>query len=315
MAVKDLLQSDGEFDILSVDSDRPATCNSLPLAGGGPFSVPPAAGAVAGVDRRYQLDCTLDDPLGVLAADGPPNTGRWILTVRAQADSAQSLNNVATGVADVPDPDTSNNQDETATRIANDADLRMIKIASPSGPVLAGDQISYLLVVDNLGPSAASGVSIVDAITSDGLFDLVGVNPNVDGNRPTATCAPLGPRLSTMTVYSTGWPMTWTSSGLASLVTTMSLSHVDRVVLTPAAWSPLVSPGAASHVATAALTMLAPHAKSPSNSTVMTMAMDCWAAIWPKAHVTTSTGDSVQRASLTETNDTPAGRASTRPTL
>ncbi len=193
VAVKDLLQSDGEFDILSVDSDRPATCNSLPLAGGGPFSVPPAAGAVAGVDRRYQLDCTLDDPLGVLAADGPPNTGRWILTVRAQADSAQSLNNVATGVADVPDPDTSNNQDETATRIANDADLRMIKIASPSGPVLAGDQISYLLVVDNLGPSAASGVSIVDAITSDGLFDLVGVNPNVDGNRPTATCAPLGP--------------------------------------------------------------------------------------------------------------------------
>ncbi|WP_343391877.1 hypothetical protein [Candidatus Amarobacter glycogenicus] len=69
----------------------------------------------------------------------------------------------------------------------------MIKIASPSGPVLAGDQISYLLVVDNLGPSAASGVSIVDAISSDGLFDLVGVNPNVDGNRPTATCAPLGP--------------------------------------------------------------------------------------------------------------------------
>ncbi|MCE7937266.1 MAG: DUF11 domain-containing protein [Chloroflexi bacterium CFX6] len=116
VAIHDLLQSSGTFDVLSVASNRPATCGSLPDADGGdPFA--PTGGAVTGVDRRYQLDCTLDEPLGVLAADGPPDTGRWILTVTVTADASQDLNNVAsvqTGQA--TDPDASNNQSPVVQR-------------------------------------------------------------------------------------------------------------------------------------------------------------------------------------------------------
>ncbi|MEO8083674.1 MAG: hypothetical protein ABI780_07630, partial [Ardenticatenales bacterium] len=191
-AVKDLLQSDGTFDILSVDSDRPATCNSLPVAGGGPFPAPPAAGAVAGVDRRYQLDCTLAAPLGVLAADGPPNTGRWILTVRAVAGTAQSMNNVATGVAAVRDPDVSNNQDRTANRVTNGADLRVVKFGKPDGSVRAGGILTYTLLVDNLGPNTATGVALKDVLRSDGTFDVIDVTsdrPMVCGSSPNGLAA------------------------------------------------------------------------------------------------------------------------------
>jgi uncharacterized repeat protein (TIGR01451 family) len=190
-AIKDLLQSNGEFDVLSVTSDRPATCNSLPDSDGGdPYDVPPPGGATTNVDRRFQLDCVLTateagpGSLGVLRADGPPNSGRWILTMDVVADTKQSLNNVATAVSGALDPDQSNNQDQVETDITQSADLRVVKFGKPDGAVRAGDILTYTIIVDNLGPSAAPGVALKDVIRSDGTFDVINIDSDLD-----MTCA------------------------------------------------------------------------------------------------------------------------------
>ena len=122
MALKDILQTNGTFDLIDIVSDRAATCTLL-LPGDvvqGPFPltadpwppnapVPPAPGVnqptgEGGIQERLQVDCTLVEDLDVLAADGPPNSGRWILTVRVRAFQSQSMNNVADVVADTFDP-------------------------------------------------------------------------------------------------------------------------------------------------------------------------------------------------------------------
>ncbi|MFN8422541.1 MAG: hypothetical protein U0470_03840 [Anaerolineae bacterium] len=134
---------------------------------------------------------TLTCSLGTIAAGASASFD--IFTMVGVGVAPGSYANTAAASSTTPDPNDGNDSDTAVVTVKTRADLRVIKIASPSGPVGAGTQIHYLLVVDNLGPSAATGVTLVDALSSDGLFDLVSVNPNFDGNRPTATCAPLGP--------------------------------------------------------------------------------------------------------------------------
>ncbi|MCE7937765.1 MAG: DUF11 domain-containing protein [Chloroflexi bacterium CFX6] len=113
-AIKDLIAASGQFDVEAVSSDRPATCNSLPAPiGGNPFvpanALTAGTGQTGNLSNLYQLDCTLDDPLGVLAADGPPNSGRWIVQIAVDGDEPGSINNAVTALSGSLDPDQSNN--------------------------------------------------------------------------------------------------------------------------------------------------------------------------------------------------------------
>lgn len=173
VSIKDLMQSDGDFDVLEIESDRAMTCSSLPAAAGGsPFSVPPADGAVTGVSERYQLDCTLDDPLDVLQADGPPNSGRWVVTVRVRANERQDIDNVADVLAATGDPNLSNNHAEVEHAIDEVVDLGIEKVANPDqGP--PNGLVTYVLTVTNNGPSTAENVVVTDIVPAE--FAIAGV--------------------------------------------------------------------------------------------------------------------------------------------
>ena len=217
-AIKDLLQSSYRFDLIDITSDRDMVCTSLPPLPGGattipgtpwpPALAPPAFGVdpvtgIAAVQERLELDCTLlDDPatpadesrLEVLRADGPPNSGRWILTMRVRATQLQDINNRATVLSDASDPDYANNSARVEHEITSVSDVRVTKTAvgevvvdggcgfdwifDPNAPgpfpapgfatsptnVTAGRRISYTVSITNDGPSVAENVWFSDRL-------------------------------------------------------------------------------------------------------------------------------------------------------
>ncbi len=98
------------------------------------------------------------------------------------------ITNTATVQAITPDAFLANNQDDSTVFIRTEADLRVRKFGKPDAQVRADELLTYTIIVDNLGPSWAHGTTVTDEIVSSGLFDVIAVDPDVNGNRPTAVC-------------------------------------------------------------------------------------------------------------------------------
>jgi len=69
------------------------------------------------------------------------------------------------------DPDTSNNAAVTSLSVIDQADLRIIKLVSPSPTMEAGRQFTYTIIVDNLGPTTADNVVVTDTLVTSGPVD------------------------------------------------------------------------------------------------------------------------------------------------
>jgi len=222
VSLKDVLQSGEQFDLIDITSDRATTCRSLTAVGtetnniaGTPWppSLPPVPffgvlepTGIPLINQRLQVDCTLtqgDNPLtprneaqlAVLRADGPPNSGRWILTMRVRFRQAQDIRNVAdvlSATAEEPQPD--NNHAEVLHEITDVANLSIVKTAvgevqvtgqpgliyntttaAPAFPqapnyttsatlATAGRRIRYTLRIQNGGPSDAENVIVTDRL-------------------------------------------------------------------------------------------------------------------------------------------------------
>ncbi len=220
-ALKDVLQSSGRFDLIDITSDRRTSCRALPAHSGGnpqlilPTAWPPAAPpppppppgnilpptGIANIMQRLQVDCIMvDDPatlttptstindegfLNTLRADGPPNDGRWVLTMRVRAAETQEIRNVADILSSPPAPqmeskdlNLANNHAEVETEITAVANLRVTKTAvgevttagCPPGTannanqVTAGRRLTYTVQVTNNGPSIAVNTVLIDRL-------------------------------------------------------------------------------------------------------------------------------------------------------
>ena len=96
-----------------------------------------------------------------------PNTNKEILirgTVNSIPDTA--IENTVTVMSDTPDPDLSNNTDTFINGVNDLADLSITKTGDPK-PVIAGELITYTLVVTNAGPSIAENVILTDNLSQD----------------------------------------------------------------------------------------------------------------------------------------------------
>jgi uncharacterized repeat protein (TIGR01451 family) len=100
-----------------------------------------------------------------------------LITGEVLSDAAGVITNTATiASADVDDPNPENDSSTIETQIVGNADLRIVKTSSPN-PVLAGEEITYTLTVNNFGPSDALDVrvnDIVPAAVLDPEFTLDG---------------------------------------------------------------------------------------------------------------------------------------------
>lgn len=68
-----------------------------------------------------------------------------------------------------PDPDPNNNTSTITVPVVTQADLAVIKTATPN-PLVAGEDITYSITVINSGPSMAQNVSVTDLLPSELVF-------------------------------------------------------------------------------------------------------------------------------------------------
>ncbi len=111
--------------------------------------------------------CTVDG----LAVD---STAAFTISVRADDDlePGSSLENVAVVAAETSDPNLANNRDDADTSIVGLTDLVLTKVRDPATPatVVAGEAITYVIAVENDGPSVAQSVEVVDELPAGVRF-------------------------------------------------------------------------------------------------------------------------------------------------
>jgi uncharacterized repeat protein (TIGR01451 family) len=98
------------------------------------------------------------------------------ITVTATINSVGAFDNSATVSATEPDPNGGNNTDNTGNNgvTGASADVSVVKTLTTAGPFLAGQSISYSLVVTNAGPSTATTVQVTDTPTNLAITNVSG---------------------------------------------------------------------------------------------------------------------------------------------
>ena len=92
-----------------------------------------------------------------------------------------AITNRAVVFTGTTDPNLSNNTGTVAVVVAPAADLAVTQTAAPN-PVLTSQNLTYILMVTNLGPSAASSVTVTDALPAGFSFVSANVNQGTCSN-------------------------------------------------------------------------------------------------------------------------------------
>ena len=140
-----------------------------------------------GVSYEFDSDSCVEGPVGTLVCSlGDLVSGgsaSFTITVRVDGSvpAGTVLTNTATTTSDLPDPDPGNNTDTADVTVVPRVDLR-VTIDDTVDPVAAGDLLGYVLLVENLGPSDATGVVVthtlpagVGYVSDDGGCDTSGL--------------------------------------------------------------------------------------------------------------------------------------------
>ena len=171
--------------VVQVGNNGPATAtgvtfvDTLPASVAFVSAVPTAevscshsGGAMGGV-----VTCNVDDL--------PPTSGaQVVITVRPGQTGTISNQVAVSGIEN--DPNTLNNNAVAITTVTPTSDLQVTKTASPTSPpgVYTGDPLIYTIIVRNNGPSAATGVQMIDTLPVDVGFTAATTTQG--------TCSPQG---------------------------------------------------------------------------------------------------------------------------
>jgi uncharacterized repeat protein (TIGR01451 family) len=116
---------------------------------------------------------TAEETAGTITANlGDMQVGESaIVTIVVTVDSSwtEGLRNTAQVTSDTLDPDPQNNLAEEPTEVEQLVNLSITKSDTPD-PVVAGQPLTYTLLVRNDGPSDATGVVVVDDLPGDVTF-------------------------------------------------------------------------------------------------------------------------------------------------
>jgi uncharacterized repeat protein (TIGR01451 family)/LPXTG-motif cell wall-anchored protein len=106
-----------------------------------------------------QASVTVTCGIGALSVG---DSGQIFIEVEVPADSsAATISNTATISSDVSDPESSNDTATEDTTVGAAADLSITKVGTPD-PVIAGDNVTYMITYSNAGPSDAIDVVVTD---------------------------------------------------------------------------------------------------------------------------------------------------------
>ena len=157
---------------LVVTNDGPSTARAVHLDDPLPDGLESATAAVSGGGS-----CAV--AAGVATCELPelPAGASRTITIAGRVSAsftAGSITNAASVAATTPDPDLTDNASAITSAVAARADLQVDK----TGPatVVAGDRISWTVVVTNAGPSDAQAAALVDTLP-DNLVDPAASGP------------------------------------------------------------------------------------------------------------------------------------------
>ena len=151
------------------------------------------------------------------------------ITLVVKPQSAGTISNAANVVANEPDPDSTNNSSTETTTIAPAADLK-ISVTDNKTSIAAGSQNVYTIIVNNLGPSAATGAAITDTFPSS--FASVTYTATQLGGATGFTASGSG-NISDTVNFPAGSKITYTAKGKLSSAATGTLSD-NATVTKPA---------------------------------------------------------------------------------
>jgi len=112
---------------------------------------------------------------GVVTADfgtitaGASATLVFVVTVSAATPDGTLISNTADVTATTTDPDLLDNSITQTTAVNAEADLSVVKTDSPD-PVIAGNDLTYTIIVTNNGPSDAQSVDLSDVLPAGTTF-------------------------------------------------------------------------------------------------------------------------------------------------
>jgi uncharacterized repeat protein (TIGR01451 family) len=167
--------------VLQVGNNGPAVATGVTLVDTLPPSVTfisatPTAGVVCNHSAGV-VTCNVPDL--------PPSTGAQIV-LTVQPNQTGTISNEAVVSGTLTDDYTLNNTAVAITTITPTSDLYVTKTANPTSPpgVPAGEPLVYTIVVGNNGPSAATGVQMIDTLPVDVSF--------VSATTTQGSCSPTG---------------------------------------------------------------------------------------------------------------------------
>ncbi|MCB0867760.1 MAG: DUF11 domain-containing protein [Solirubrobacterales bacterium] len=184
-ASKDLviLGEDFTFD-LTVTNHGPSKATSVAITDDLPAGL-------SFVSATPPPGCAIQPLSGILGCEiGTLNSGAShtvTVTVHVDGDAFGTIVNTATVGAQQTDPNPDNNTDSDQVEVGS-ADLKVTKtLKSPASPV-TGSNVVYEVTVENLGPSDATGVVLVDALPA-GLDGVSTNKAECAVNAPNVDCA------------------------------------------------------------------------------------------------------------------------------
>ncbi|MGG3672532.1 DUF11 domain-containing protein [Bacillus nitratireducens] len=116
--------------------------------------------------------------LGTLLAGG---TVQILIRGTVSGTASGTIANTAVVSSTTFDPNLENNSDTSFVPVGSAADISVVKTASPS-PVVAGELLTYTLVVSNAGPNDAENVTLTDVIPSEVLSPQFSIDGGVTFN-------------------------------------------------------------------------------------------------------------------------------------
>lgn len=216
-------------------------------------------------------------------------------TITASVDSGASvgdiITNSATSSAAEPDPAPGNNSASASVTVEREADLALAKTASqPTG--VAGDTVQWLLQVNNLGPSDATGISVSDVLGPERTFDAAGSSPECSLSGTTVTCtqASLADGASAVFTVSTTLSSDLADGSAVSNTATVSANETDNQ--------------AGNNSATGTVTVSTSADLSLTKSSPPTPPVPGSTAVWPVAVTNNGPSDAV---SVVVTDTLPSG--------
>lgn len=156
---------------IEVTNDGPDSASGVQVTDPLPAGVDFSSGDVNGDANLVVFDTNsriVTASVGTLANGA---TATITIVVDVDADASGPLSNSATVTATPnTDPSAANNTTPaTDTTVDRDVDLSITK--TPTGTPIAGQSVTYTIVVTNAGPGQARGVSVVDTLDANLTFD------------------------------------------------------------------------------------------------------------------------------------------------